>query len=49
MLRDAQGRTPAGRMVETRDIADAVLFLAGPHAQMICGQTIVVDGGYTIQ
>jgi enoyl-[acyl-carrier protein] reductase III len=48
MLRDAQGRTPAGRMVETRDIADAVLFLAGPHAQMICGQTIVVDGGFSL-
>src|SRR6187200_500769 len=29
MLRDARGRTPAGRMVEARDIADAVLFLAG--------------------
>ena len=48
MLRDAHGRTPAGRMVETRDIADAVLFLAGPRAQMICGQTIVVDGGFSL-
>jgi enoyl-[acyl-carrier protein] reductase III len=48
MLRDAQGRTPAGRMVEARDIADAVLFLAGLHAQMICGQTIVVDGGFSL-
>jgi enoyl-[acyl-carrier protein] reductase III len=48
MLRDARGRTPAGRMVESRDIADAVLFLAGPGAQMICGQTIVVDGGFSL-
>ena len=48
MLRDARGRTPAGRMVETRDIADAVLFLAGPNAQMICGQTLVVDGGFSL-
>jgi enoyl-[acyl-carrier protein] reductase III len=48
MLRDAQERTPAGRMVETRDIADAVLFLAGPAAQMICGQTLVVDGGFSL-
>jgi enoyl-[acyl-carrier protein] reductase III len=48
MLRDARGRTPAGRMVEARDIADAVLFLAGPHAQMICGQTIIVDGGFSL-
>jgi enoyl-[acyl-carrier protein] reductase III len=48
MLRDARGRTPAGRMVEVGDIADAVLFLAGPNAQMICGQTIVVDGGFSL-
>jgi len=48
MLRDARGRTPAGRMVESRDIADAVLFLAGPNAQMICGQTLVVDGGFSL-
>ena len=48
MLRAARERTPAGRMVEARDIADAVLFLAGPNAQMICGQTIVVDGGFSL-
>ena len=48
MLRDARERTPAGRMVEARDIADAVLFLSGPGAQMICGQTIVVDGGFSL-
>jgi len=48
MLRDARGRTPAGRMVEAKDIADAVLFLSGPGAQMICGQTIVVDGGFSL-
>ena len=33
MLRDARERTPAGRMVEARDIADAVLFLSGPHSR----------------
>jgi enoyl-[acyl-carrier protein] reductase III len=48
MLRDSRERTPAGRMVEAKDIADAVLFLAGPGAQMICGQTIVVDGGFSL-
>jgi len=48
MLRAARERTPAGRMVEARDIADAVLFLAGPQAQMICGQTIIVDGGFSL-
>jgi enoyl-[acyl-carrier protein] reductase III len=48
MLRDARGRTPAGRMVEARDLADAVLFLAGTGAQMICGQTLIVDGGFSL-
>jgi enoyl-[acyl-carrier protein] reductase III len=48
MLHDARSRTPAGRMVEAGDIADAVLFLCGPHSKMICGQTIVVDGGFSL-
>jgi enoyl-[acyl-carrier protein] reductase III len=48
MRRDARERTPAGRMVEAKDIADAVLFLCGPHSQMICGQTLIVDGGFSL-
>jgi enoyl-[acyl-carrier protein] reductase III len=48
MLRMARERTPAGRMVQARDVADAVLFLASPQAEMICGQTIVVDGGFSL-
>jgi enoyl-[acyl-carrier protein] reductase III len=48
MLRMASERTPAGRMVEPRDLADAVLFLAGPNAAMICGQTLIVDGGFSL-
>jgi enoyl-[acyl-carrier protein] reductase III len=48
MLRDARERTPAGRMVEAQDIADAVLFLCGPNSQMICGQTLIVDGGFSL-
>ena len=48
MLRAARERTPAGRMVEPRDIADAVLFLCSPQAQMIVGQTLIVDGGFSL-
>jgi enoyl-[acyl-carrier protein] reductase III len=48
MLRAARERTPAGRMVEPRDIADAVLFLCSPRAQMIVGQTLIVDGGFSL-
>jgi enoyl-[acyl-carrier protein] reductase III len=47
MLRFYRERTPAGRLVEADDVADAVLFLASPAAAMIRGQTVVVDGGYS--
>jgi enoyl-[acyl-carrier protein] reductase III len=48
MLADARARTPAGRMVEPADIANAVAFLCTPEADMIRGQVIVVDGGYSL-
>ena len=48
MLNAGRQRTPAGRMVEAGDIADAVLFLASPRASMIVGQTLVVDGGFSL-
>jgi enoyl-[acyl-carrier protein] reductase III len=48
MLSDARARTPAGRMVEPDDLAGAVAFLCGPDAEMIRGQVIVVDGGYSL-
>jgi enoyl-[acyl-carrier protein] reductase III len=48
MLADARARTPAGRMVEPDDLAGAVAFLCGPSAEMIRGQVIVVDGGYSL-
>jgi enoyl-[acyl-carrier protein] reductase III len=41
-------RTPAGRLVEPRDIAEAVCFLASPEADMIRGHTLIVDGGYSV-
>ena len=48
MLADARARTPAGRMVEPDDLAGVVAFLCGPEAEMIRGQVIVVDGGYSL-
>lgn len=41
-------RTPAGRLGKPDDIASAVLFLTGARASWITGQTLAVDGGYTI-
>jgi enoyl-[acyl-carrier protein] reductase III len=48
MLAAARERTPAGRMVTPEDVAGAVAFLCGPDAEMIRGQTLVVDGGYSL-
>ena len=49
MLSWGTERTPAGRLVEPGDIADAVAFLCSPGAEMIRGQTIVVDGGFSLR
>ncbi len=48
MLAHFRERTPVGRLVEPDDIAGAVCFLASPDASMIRGQTIVLDGGYSL-
>lgn len=48
MLSESAKRTPAGRLVEPSDVADAVLWLASPLSSMVVGQTIVVDGGYSV-
>ena len=48
MLAWYTSRTPAGRLVEPPDVAEVVCFLASPAAGMIRGQTIVVDGGYSV-
>lgn len=48
MLSWSLARTPAGRLVEPRDIAGAVCFLCSPEAEMIRGQTLIVDGGYSL-
>jgi NAD(P)-dependent dehydrogenase (short-subunit alcohol dehydrogenase family) len=38
---------PIGRLIEPKDIAPMVLFLASPHAAAITGQSIAIDGGST--
>lgn len=42
-------RTPMGRIGTPADIAPVVAFLASPAARFITGQTIAVDGGFSIQ
>jgi NAD(P)-dependent dehydrogenase (short-subunit alcohol dehydrogenase family) len=36
-------------MCEPEDIADPILFLAGPAARMITGVALTVDGGVLIK
>jgi enoyl-[acyl-carrier protein] reductase III len=48
MLHAAQARTPAGRMVEPDDVAGAVAYLCSPDAEMVRGQTLIIDGGYSL-
>jgi glucose 1-dehydrogenase len=43
-----QRLTPMGRPSMPADIAQAVLFLVGPGARQITGQTLVVDGGWSV-
>lgn len=48
ILEGARTRTPAGRVVEPKDLANAVMFLLTEESSMIRGQTIIVDGGITL-
>src|ERR671924_901107 len=48
MLKGARERTPAGRMVEAADVAGAVAYLCSSDAEMVRGQTLIVDGGYSL-
>ena len=39
---------PVGRLVSPDDVAKLVTFLCSPDAEMIRGQTVVVDGGWSL-
>ena len=42
-----KGAHPMGRWAEPEEVADAILFLAGPTSSFITGQMIMIDGGFT--
>jgi enoyl-[acyl-carrier protein] reductase III len=48
MISSGLTRTPVGRLVEPADVADAVCFLCSPAAAMVCGHTLIVDGGFSL-
>ena len=48
IIEGMKARTPLGRMGQTRDIANAYLFLASDEANFITGETLRVDGGIVV-
>jgi enoyl-[acyl-carrier protein] reductase III len=48
MVAHAQQRTPAGRLVTPEDIGEVAVWLCSEAARMVVGQTIEVDGGYSL-
>jgi len=48
LIKKVLEKTPANRLGTPDDIAQAVLFLISSAADFIYGQTIIVDGGYSL-
>jgi NAD(P)-dependent dehydrogenase (short-subunit alcohol dehydrogenase family) len=48
ILRYFEGKTSAGRLGEAEEIARMALYFADPQAGYTTGQTIHVDGGYSV-
>jgi len=48
MIEHAEQNTPAGRLVTPADVGNVAAWLCSEEARMIVGQTIEVDGGYSL-
>jgi NAD(P)-dependent dehydrogenase (short-subunit alcohol dehydrogenase family) len=44
-LTQVKTMTPMGRLGRPEEVADAVVFLAGPHSTYVTGQVLAVNGG----
>ena len=45
---ELRARIPVGRMATSAEIADIFVFLASPLARYVTGQSVIVDGGWTV-
>jgi enoyl-[acyl-carrier protein] reductase III len=48
MIAHAEQHTPAGRLVTPEDVGNVAAWLCSEEARMIVGQTIELDGGYSL-
>ena len=48
LLGESEKRTPTGRLTTPDDVANVALYLCSSFSDQIQGQTIVIDGGYSI-
>lgn len=48
MKAEVTARTPFKRIGRPEEVADVAVFLASPRASWITGQTVIVDGGYSL-
>ena len=42
-----RAKIPLGRFGKPIEVADLILYLASPASDLMCGEVIVIDGGYT--
>ncbi|QKY70045.1 SDR family NAD(P)-dependent oxidoreductase [Lentibacillus sp. CBA3610] len=46
--KDVMSRIPLGRLAKPEDLFGAILYLSSASSSMVTGQTIFVDGGWTV-
>ena len=45
----ANSRIPFGRYASAEEVAQCVLYLLSPAAEMVCGETVILDGAYAVR